>query len=72
MSNQFAAAWKTRWALVDAEEARELRETPLDVKLQQVEELWEAARSLGWEDSLREEEAQVRDLWIRLRRAARA
>jgi hypothetical protein len=71
LSPQEAKAWQARWKLVNEFEKEELRRTPLDLKLQQFNTLLGWARQLGWEQELAREEAEVRERWIRLRKAYR-
>ena len=71
LSKSQARAYRKRWELVDARELRELRTTPLEVKLQQFNTLMGWARQLGWTDVLREGEAEVRQRWMRLRKVWR-
>lgn len=64
-----AAAYVERWRLVNEFERDELRRTPLEVKLRQVEVLAQAAEALGWREALEADDERVRDLWRRLRAA---
>ena len=67
MTKEEALAWKARWELVNAAEREELRKTPIARKLRQLEVMGSAVHELGWSEKLAEEEAVVRDLWVRLR-----
>jgi len=67
MTKEEAQAWKARWELVNRAEREELRNTPIDRNLRQLEVMAAAARELGWNERLAEEETMVRELWIRLR-----
>jgi hypothetical protein len=62
-------AWKKRWELVNAREIEELRQTPMEVKFQQLASPMAMARELGWVDHSPQEVAEVRERWIRLRKA---
>jgi hypothetical protein len=61
-------AWCDRWALVNAAEIEELRNTPPAVKLRQLAALMASVDQLGWTDALAAEEAQVRENWLRIRK----
>lgn len=64
-----ARAFRERWRLVNAREEEELRSTSMEVKLQQFNTLLRWAHEFGWEEALKEGEAEVRERWIRLRKA---
>jgi hypothetical protein len=64
-----ARAFRKRWRLVNAREAEELRDTPIEVKWQQINTLMAWAQQLGWTSALAEGEEEVRQRWIRLRKA---
>jgi hypothetical protein len=64
-----AAAYVERWRLVREFEREELRRTPPEVKLHQVEVLAELAETLGWREALEADDERVRELWRRLRAA---
>jgi hypothetical protein len=66
-----ARAFKRRWALVNAREAEELQRTPIEVKMQQINTLMGWVQQFGWHDALAAGEAEVRQRWIKLRRAYR-
>jgi len=66
-----AAAFKARWALVNAAEIAELRSTPMEVKLRQLASLMASVEQLGWGPALAAEEDEVRERWTRLREAYR-
>ena len=66
-----ALAFRERWRLVNEREVEELRATPPEVKLQQFNTLLAWARQFGWTEALREGEAEVRERWVRLRKAYR-
>jgi hypothetical protein len=69
MSKKEGKAFLRRWRLVNAREIKELRETPLDIKLCQLAALMASAKQMGWTDALREGEAEVRARWQQLRKA---
>jgi hypothetical protein len=62
-------AWRDRWALVNAAEIEELRTTPPAVKLRQLAALMASVDQLGWTEAMAAEEEQVRENWIRIRKA---
>jgi len=72
MTRAQARAWKRRWRLVNQAEIEELRRTPMEQKLRQLAVLMASTDEMGWTEQLAAEEEQVRKLWIRLRKAARA
>jgi hypothetical protein len=41
----------------------------IDTKFEHAAALMETARSMGWNEALAAEDADVRELWIRLKRA---
>jgi hypothetical protein len=62
-------AWLERWRLASEAETAELRRTPLRIKFEQLAALV-ASRHLFHPDPDRERQAQeVRERWLRLRRA---
>jgi hypothetical protein len=65
-----ARAFRTRWRLVNAREEEELRTTSLDVKWQQFNTLLRWAQQFGWMDSLDRGVTEVRERWMRLRKAS--
>jgi hypothetical protein len=69
LSKADLVAFKARWRLVNETEVAELRRTPLEVKLRQLEALMASVDALGWREVLASEEAVVRERWQRLRRA---
>jgi len=74
MTADEARAWKHGWELVREREIAALRSTPLDVKLQQLSTLLEAARLLGWLQESAEDAAAVESIrrrWARLKGEAR-
>lgn len=62
-----AAAFKKRWAAVNAAELAELRATPLALKARQLAALMYSMHALGWTHASDEDE-QVSDRWGRLRK----
>jgi hypothetical protein len=68
ISKSEGKAFLRRWRLVNAREKKELRKTPLEVKLRQLAALMASANQMGWTDALAEGEAEVRDRWQRLRK----
>ena len=64
-----AQAFRDRWRRVNAREEEEMRNTSLDVKLQQFNTLLAWAHQMGWTEALGEGEAEVRQRWARLRKA---
>lgn len=57
-----------QWKLANQREIEELRRTTPDKKLAQLWTLMMAAREMGWDEKLREEEEPVRAMWIKLRK----
>ena len=67
-----ARAFRRRWQRAGArEEEKELRSTPLEVRLRQFNTLLGWAHQLGWTAALGEGEAEVRKRWARLRKGYR-
>jgi hypothetical protein len=64
-----ACAWRRRWQLVNIREREELRAMTGTEKLRRVGQLMLLARELGWDIRLKEEEEEVRERWIRIRKA---
>lgn len=62
-------AYLTRWQIVNAAEREELLNTSMEQKLLQLNSLLLSVKQMGWEDSLKEGEAEVRERWNRLRKA---
>lgn len=69
MTRAEARAYRDRWQRVNEREIEELRATPIAVKWRQINTLMAWARAFGWEEKLREGEAEVRERWARLRKA---
>jgi hypothetical protein len=66
MDRDEARAWAARWKEVESAEIAELRRTPSDVKLRQLDALAQSAGLFDWSSDDRENE-RVRELWMRLR-----
>lgn len=64
-----ARAFRRRWQRINAREVEELRSTPMDVRLRQFFTLLRWAHQFGWTEALAEDEALVRQRWVRLRKA---
>jgi hypothetical protein len=64
-----ALAYFRRWELVRDAEARELRRTPMETKLQQLAALMASRHVFGLEPDREAEIQVVRERWARLRRA---
>jgi len=64
-----ARAYFKRWELVRDAEARELRRTPMETKLQQLASLMASPHVFGLEPDREAETRVVRERWARLRRA---
>jgi hypothetical protein len=71
LSKEDALAFRERWRLVNAREIEEMRSASMELKLQQFNTLLAWARELGWNEELRKGEAEVRERWMRLRKAYR-
>ena len=65
---QEALAYFRRWELVRDAEARELRRTPVETKLQQLAALMASRHVFGPEPDREAEIQVVRERWARLRR----
>ena len=64
-----ARAYFRRWELVREAEARELRRTPMETKLQQLAALMASRHVFGPEPNREADTRVVRERWARLRRA---
>jgi len=64
-----ALAYFRRWELVRDVEARELRRTPMETKLQQLAALMASRHVFGPEPDREAQIQVVRERWARLRRA---
>ena len=69
MTKLDALEYVARYKLVNEFEIAELRSTSIEAKLEQTNALMAAVRQMGWTDALAEEEAEVRERWLRLKRA---
>ena len=68
MTKLDALEYVARYKLVNEFEIAELRSTSIEVKLEQTNALMAAVRQMGWTNALAEEEAEVRERWLRLKR----
>ncbi|OGQ83174.1 MAG: hypothetical protein A3G40_15485 [Deltaproteobacteria bacterium RIFCSPLOWO2_12_FULL_57_22] len=66
-----ARAFRERWEAVNALQRRELRQTPLTHKLQQLNALMAWGKHLGWTEPHADGAGEVRRRWKRLFRAYR-
>jgi hypothetical protein len=57
-----------RYRLMNEREAEELRNTPLEVSLQQLEALYASIDFFGCREALTEGDAEVREMWARAKR----
>jgi len=64
-------AWDAQWKLVNEHEAEELRNTPIEVKWQQLAALMASVDDMGWREALEDPEgvAHTRAMWKKLREA---
>ncbi|RPH55812.1 hypothetical protein EHM82_04595 [bacterium] len=69
MTKAEAREFAERWRKVNLAEVEELRSTPLEVQLRQLDSLRTAFEAFGWEEDPKEVE-EVRDRWNRLRSLA--
>lgn len=73
MTKQQAQDFVTRWAAVRQVEIEELRATPMDEKVRQLNDLMLCARDWPWTpEHLAAESAEVEEVrarWVRLRKA---
>lgn len=69
MNKNEAKNFKERWQIVNKVIAEEIRQTPAEVKLRQLAVMVEAAQMLGWAESLREGEEEVRERWRKLKKS---
>ncbi|MCI0491032.1 MAG: hypothetical protein L0229_30955 [Blastocatellia bacterium] len=67
MTKEEARLFKARWQLANERIVEEIRSTPVSVKLQQLAEMYDAGRSLGWSKKLKADEQKVRERWLRLK-----
>lgn len=66
-----ARRYLARWRRVNARQEEEMRSTSIDVKWQQFNTLLRWAYEFGWNESLAQGEAEVRQRWARFRKALR-
>jgi len=69
MTKEEALAYKEGHEGVNALEIEELRSMSDAEKLSQVAALMASVDQMGWREALAAEEEEVRDLWVRLKRA---
>jgi len=67
MTKREAQAWKRRWAAVNEHERKELRRTPAQEKLRQLNVLVNSARAMGWIDEA-PTDMDLHRRWMRLRK----
>ncbi len=64
-----AREFKRRWKAVNEFEIQELRKTPPAKKLLQLSALMASVKAFpGWDEALKEGEAEVRERWLKLKR----
>jgi hypothetical protein len=71
ISKDEARAFRERWRLINEREMAEVNSASLDLKWQQFNTLLAWSRELGWTEERRKGEAEVRERWMRLRKAYR-
>jgi hypothetical protein len=69
MTKEEALAYKEGYEAVNALDIEELRSMSDTEKLSQVAALMASVDQMGWREALAAEEEEVRDLWVRLKRA---
>lgn len=69
MTKEEALAYKEGYEAVNALEIEELRSMSDTEKLSQVAALMASVDQMGWREALAAEEEEVRELWVRLKRA---
>ena len=69
MTKSEALEYVARYKLVNEFEIAELRSTSIEVKLEQTNALMIAGDHMEWTQALADEEAAVRERWLRLKRA---
>jgi hypothetical protein len=69
MTKEEALAYKDGYEAVNALEIEELRSMSDAEKLSQVASLMASVDQMGWRNALAAEEEEVRELWVRLKRA---
>lgn len=71
IQRQDTEAYRVRWAAVAQQEARELRETPIETKFRQFNALFEVRNLIEADPRSGEESSRVRERWDRIRSALR-
>lgn len=69
MTKEQLVAYLAGYEAVNALEIEELRNMSIETKFKHAAALMETASRMGWNKALAAEEADVRELWIRLKRA---
>jgi hypothetical protein len=69
MTKEEALAYKEGYEAVNAIDIEELRSMSDSEKLSQVAALMASVDQMGWRAALAGEEEEVRELWVRLKRA---
>jgi hypothetical protein len=69
MTREEAIQYKARYEAVNAFEIEELRSMSLEQKLEQTSALMDSVEQMGWSQAMADEETQVRERWLRLKRA---
>jgi len=63
-----ARAFRTSWKIVNNAERKELRDTPVIEKFNQLVALMSSVEEMGWTKALTAEDKEVRNRWNKLRR----
>lgn len=69
MTKEEALAYKAGYEAVNALEIAELRSMSFEARFEHAAALMDSARQMGWAAALSAEDDNVRELWIRLKRA---
>lgn len=69
MTKEEALAYKAGYEAVNALEIAELRSMSFEERFEHAAALMDSARQMGWVAALSAEDDDVRELWIRLKRA---
>jgi uncharacterized protein YabN with tetrapyrrole methylase and pyrophosphatase domain len=72
ITREEARAFRRRWEAINAAEREELRAMSMEDKLRQLAALMASRELFSWTDEMRNEEAEVRERWDRLRKAYRS
>lgn len=72
MTKEEAQQFKAHWKLANDFIIEEARHTPVSVKLHQLALMYEAGQMLGWGNTLKEGEEEVRERWRRLKEKSHA